>query len=145
MRIAIGSDHAGFGLKGEIIELLRGLGHECRDFGTHSQESCDYPDYARAVAEAVARGECERGILICATGIGMSMAANKVKGIRAALCHDVFSARRSREHNQANVLCLGAQVVGVGLALEIVKTWLAAEFSGGERHRRRVEKIKAME
>lgn len=145
MRIAIGSDHAGFGLKGEIIELLRGLGHECRDFGTHSQESCDYPDYARMVAEAVARGECERGILICATGIGMSMAANKVKGIRAALCHDVFSARRSREHNQANVLCLGAQVVGVGLALEIVKTWLAAEFSGGERHRRRVEKIKAME
>ncbi|HIC92891.1 MAG TPA: RpiB/LacA/LacB family sugar-phosphate isomerase, partial [Anaerolineae bacterium] len=92
MRIAIGSDHAGFRLKGEIIKLLGELGHDCRDFGTHSQESCDYPDYARAVAEAVARGECERGILICATGIGMSMAANKVKGIRAALCHDVFSA-----------------------------------------------------
>ena len=145
MRIAIGSDHAGFRLKGEIIKLLRELGHDCRDFGTQSEEHCDYPDYAQAVAEAVARGECERGILICATGIGMSMAANKVKGIRAALCHDVFSARRSREHNDANVLCLGAEVLGVGLALEIVRAWLAAEFSGGERHRRRVEKIEAME
>ena len=145
MRIAIGSDHAGFRLKGEIIKLLRELGHDCRDFGTQSEEHCDYPDYAQAVAEAVARGECERGILICATGIGMSMAANKVKGIRAALCHDVFSARRSREHNDANILCLGAEVLGVGLALEIVRAWLAAEFSGGERHRRRVEKIEAME
>ena len=145
MRIAIGSDHAGFRLKGEIIKLLRELGHDCHDFGTQSEEHCDYPDYAQAVAEAVARGECERGILICATGIGMSMAANKVKGIRAALCHDVFSARRSREHNDANVLCLGAEVLGVGLALEIVRAWLAAEFSGGERHRRRVEKIEAME
>jgi len=145
MRIAIGSDHAGFHLKGEIIKLLERLGHDCRDLGTYSQESCDYPDYAQAVAKAVARGECERGILICATGIGMSMAANRVKGVRAALCHDLFSARRSREHNDANVLCLGAEVVGVGLALEIVRTWLAAEFSGGERHRRRVEKIEAME
>ena len=145
MRIAIGSDHAGFRLKGEIIKLLRELGHDCRDFGTQSEEHCDYPDYAQAVAEAVARGECERGILICATGIGMSMAANKVKGIRAALCHDVFSAHRSREHNDANILCLGAEVLGVGLALEIVRAWLAAEFSGGERHRRRVEKIEAME
>jgi len=145
MRIAIGSDHAGFRLKGEIIKLLGELGHDCCDFGTQSEEHCDYPDYAQAVAEAVARGECERGILICATGIGMSMAANKVKGIRAALCHDVFSARRSREHNDANVLCLGAEVLGVGLALEIVRAWLAAEFSGGERHRRRVEKIEAME
>jgi len=145
MRIAIGSDHAGFHLKKEVNKLLEELGHEYHDFGTYSTESCDYPDYALAVAQAVASGDFKRGILICATGIGMSMVANKVLGIRAALCHDVFSAHRSREHNDANVLCLGAEVLGEGLALEIVKTWLNSNFSGGERHRQRVDKINALD
>jgi len=141
MRIALGSDHAGYRLKQAIARLLTELGHEYHDFGTHSPGSCDYPDYARAVAEAVARGEYERGILICATGIGMSITANRVPGVRAALCHEAFSARRSREHNDANVLCLGAQVVGEALALDIVRIWLATEFSNEERHRRRVRKM----
>lgn len=145
MRIAIGSDHAGFHLKKEIAELLEEISYEYHDFGTYGTESCDYPDYAEEVAEAVADDRFERGILICATGIGMSMSANKVQGIRAALCQDIFSARRSREHNNANVLCLGAEVLGVGLALEIVETWLITEFSGEERHCRRVEKIMALE
>jgi len=144
VRIAIGSDHAGFFLKGNIAKLLKELGHSFQDFGTYSEESADYPEFAIAVAEAVAKGEFERGILICGTGIGMSIAANKVKGIRAALCHDIFSAKMSREHNDANVLCLGAKAIGVGLALEIVKAWLETDFSGEERHLRRLGKVEAI-
>lgn len=144
MKIAIGSDHGGFQLKKTICRFLEEEGIAYQDFGTYSPESCDYPDIAFAVAEAVARGEFDQGILICGTGIGMAIAANKVPGIRAALCHDTYSARMSREHNDANVLTLGERVVGPGLAVEIVKTWLSSSFAG-ERHSRRVEKIKARE
>ncbi|MFQ6016232.1 MAG: ribose-5-phosphate isomerase [Anaerolineae bacterium] len=146
MHIAIGADHAGFRLKGEIAQLLERLGHTYQDCGAHTFDAGDdYPDFARAVAEAVTKGECERGILVCGNGIGVTIAANKVPGVRAALCHDTFSAHQSREHDNANVLCLGERVIGPGLALEIVETWLAAQFSGEERHRRRLEKIRRME
>jgi len=143
-KVAVGSDHGGWRLKKEIIEYLAARQIPYRDFGTGSEESCDYPDYALAVARAVAGGDFERGILICGTGIGMAIAANKVPGIRAALCHDTFSARASREHNDANILTLGQRVVGPGLALLIVETWLNAEFTGG-RHARRLAKIKDLE
>ncbi len=145
MRIAIGSDHAGVGLKTEIKGLLARLGHSHEDFGAHGTGAVDYPDVAKEVAEAVVDKRAERGILICGTGIGVSITANKVKGIRAALCHDTFSARASREHNDANVLCLGARVIGPGLALDIVRTWLATDFSQEERHARRLDKISRME
>ncbi|MDN5292883.1 MAG: ribose 5-phosphate isomerase [Eubacteriales bacterium] len=144
MKIAIGSDHGGFKLKEEIKSHLAELGYEYHDFGTFSPEAVDYPDFARKVAEAVAKGDYERGILICGTGIGIGIAANKVPGIRAALCHDTFSARASREHNDANILTMGERVIGPGLAKEIVKVWLESEFAGG-RHARRVEKIRAIE
>ena len=139
--IAIGSDHGGFALKQEIIKHLEARGFACKDFGTYTEASCDYPVYAKAVAQAVVSHECERGILICGTGIGMSMAANKVPGIRAALCGDCFSAKATREHNDANVLCLGARVLGGGLALMIVDTFLDSSFSGDERHARRISLI----
>lgn len=141
MRVAIGSDHGGFQLKELIKKELFGPELEFMDFGTHSTDSCDYPDIAFAVAEAVARGEFARGILICGTGIGMCIAANKVPGVRAALCHDVFSARATREHNDSNILTLGERVVGPGLAVMIVQTWLGTAFSGDERHKRRLAKI----
>jgi ribose 5-phosphate isomerase B len=144
MRIAIGSDHAGFALKQMIVGLLSELGHSYEDFGCFNSNSVDYPDIARPVAEAVSQKKFDRGILICSTGIGMSIVANKVPGIRAALCHDTFSARRAREHNDANVLCLGEWVIGQGLMHEIVTTYLSAGFAGG-RHARRVEKIHALE
>lgn len=144
MKIAIASDHAGYRLKTEVAALVNRLGHEVTDFGTHSEESVDYPDFAVKVARAVSQGESDRGILVCGTGLGMSIAANKVKGIRAVTCGDTFSARASREHNDANVLCLGARVTGSGLALDIVKTWLETEFLGG-RHARRVQKISELE
>lgn len=144
MRIAIGCDHAGFLLKEELKAYLQVLGHEVEDMGTHSLESVDYPDYARQVAEAVAQGKVERGIVICGTGIGSSIVANKVPGVRAALCHESYTARMSREHNDSNVLALGGRVLGVELAKEIVQVWLASEFQGG-RHARRVEKIKTIE
>jgi ribose 5-phosphate isomerase B len=144
MTLALGSDHGGFGLKETIKQHLDARGFAYRDFGTCSTESVDYPDFAAAVAKAVASGECEQGIIICGTGVGISIAANKVKGIRAALCHDVFSAKMSREHNDANILALGERVVGPGLALMIVDTWLTAEFAGG-RHEQRVKKITALE
>lgn len=144
MTIAVGSDHAGLTLKNEIIAYFQKRGLSYRDFGTFSQESCDYPDIAYQVALAVSRGECEKGILICGTGIGMAIAANKVKGIRAALCHDPLSAKLSREHNDANILTLGERIIGIGLALEIVDVWLKASFAG-ERHQRRVAKIKKIE
>ena len=139
--IAIGSDHGGFELKKEVMAHLDARGLEYKDFGTYSDASCDYPVYGKAAAKAVASGECERGIIICGTGIGISIAANKVHGIRAALCGDCFSAEATRQHNDANVLALGARVVGPGLALKIVDTFLDTPFSNGERHIRRIEMI----
>lgn len=144
MRIAIGCDHRGLNLKREIIDLLSQLRHEYEDFGCYDPGSVDYPDIGGRVAEAVADGRFDHGILVCSTGIGMSMVANKVPGVRAALCHDTFSARRSREHNDANVLCLGEWVIGEGLAKEIVQAYLSAEFEGG-RHAQRLEKVRALE
>ncbi|GBF35649.1 ribose 5-phosphate isomerase B [Desulfocucumis palustris] len=144
MQVAIASDHGGFKLKGEIIAFLKKMNIECTDLGTYSEESVDYPDFALPVAEAVRSGKYTRGIIICGTGIGVCIAANKVPGIRAALCHDAFSARASREHNDANVLTMGERVLGVGPALEIVKIWLETEFQGG-RHSRRLEKISRIE
>ena len=144
MRIAVGSDHAGLNLKQAVLSFLSELGHAYEDFGCYDNGPVDYPDIGLSVASAVATGRFDRGILICSTGIGMSMVANKVNGIRAALCHDTFSARRSREHNDANILCLGESVAGPGLARDIVTAYLSAEFVGG-RHARRLEKIKAVE
>lgn len=144
-KIAIGADHGGYELKHLIVEHLRRQGYEVQDFGTHgSEESVDYPDYAQQVARAVAAGEYDLGILICGTGIGMSIAANKIVGVRAAVCGDTYSARMSRLHNNANILCLGGRVLGPGPALDIVDIWLRTEFEGG-RHARRVEKIRQME
>ena len=131
--IAIGSDHGGFELKEKLMEHLSERGLEYKDFGTYSSASCDYPVYAKAVANAVASGECDRGIIICGTGIGVSITANKVRGIRAALCGDCFSAEATRQHNDANVLCMGARVVGEGLALKIADTFLDTPFSNDER------------
>ncbi|MDR1328331.1 MAG: ribose 5-phosphate isomerase B [Oscillospiraceae bacterium] len=142
--IALGCDHGGYNLLGEIRAMLDGKGLEYRDFGAFSEESCDYPDFARAVAESVASGGAERGILVCSTGIGMSVAANKVRGVRAALCGDCFSAEMTRRHNDANILCLGARVTGAGLALKIAEIFLETPFDGG-RHARRVAKITEME
>ena len=142
--IAVASDHAGLPLKREIMKLLDERGLECRDYGTFTEESCDYPAFGEAAARAVASGECERGILFCGTGIGISLAANKVRGIRCAVCSEPYSARMSRLHNDANMLALGARVVGVDLARMIVETWLDADFEGG-RHSRRVEMITAIE
>lgn len=138
MKIAIGCDHGGIGLKGELVTLLQEMGHVVDDKGCYSSESVDYPDFARAVCSQVQNGSCDRGILICGTGVGMSMVANRFEGIRAGLCNDLFTARMSREHNDANVLCLGARVVGPGLAAEIVRTWVTTEFAGG-RHQRRID------
>lgn len=145
MRIAIGADHGGFELKKRILEYLNGTGDTVVDLGTHSAEPVDYPDYAKAVAEAILQGEVELGILVCGSGVGASIAANKFAGIRAALCHDTYSARQSREDDDANVLCLGARVIGPALALEVVRTFLASRFSEAERHRRRLAKIAEFE
>lgn len=138
MKIAIGCDHGGISLKEEIVAVLKDMGQDVDDRGCYSTDSVDYPDFAKAVCSKVQDGTCDRGILICGTGIGMSMVANRFEGIRAALCHELFTARMSREHNDANVLCLGARVVGPGLAEEIVRTWVSTEFSGG-RHLRRIQ------
>lgn len=139
--IGIGSDHGGFALKETIKKHLEDRGLEYKDYGTYSNASCDYPVYGRAVAEAVAAGDCDKGILICGTGIGISIAANKVPGIRAALCSDCFSAQATREHNDANILALGARVLGEGLALKIVDTFLDTPFSNNERHIHRISMI----
>ena len=139
--IAIGSDHGGFRLKEEIIEHLKERNLVYKDFGTYSEESCDYPVYAKKVAQAVLNKECEQGILICGTGIGISIAANRMKGIRAALCHDCFSAEATRTHNDANILAMGARVVGPGLALKVVDTFLDTKFSNDERHIKRINLI----
>ncbi|ADL08781.1 ribose 5-phosphate isomerase B [Thermosediminibacter oceani] len=144
MKIAVACDHGGLNLKVEVIKLLEHKGIEYEDLGTFSDEPVDYPDIALSLAEAVARGEYDRGIVICGTGIGVSIAANKVKGIRAALCHDVYSARMSRLHNDANVLAMGARVIGPGLARTIVEEWLETGFEGG-RHKRRIDKISSYE
>ncbi len=139
--IALGSDHGGFDLKQEVIKYLKEAGYEYRDFGCDSKESCDYPVYGRAAARAVADGTCDRGIIICTTGIGISITANKIPGIRCALCADSATAKLTRLHNNANILALGAGIVGVNLAMEIVKTFLETEFSGEERHQRRIDLI----
>ncbi len=139
--IGIGSDHGGFALKEAIKKHLEARGLEYKDYGTYSSASCDYPVYGRAVAKAVAAGECELGILICGTGIGISITANKVPGVRAALCSDCFSAEATRQHNNANILALGARVLGEGLALKIVDTFLDTPFSNDERHIRRISMI----
>ena len=145
MKIAIGCDHAALKLKNDVVEKLKKEGYEVEDFGIHEQKSVDYPDYALPVAEAVASGKADKGILICGTGIGMSIAANKVKGIRCALCSDTFSAHATREHNDANILAFGERVVGEGLAMDIVDTFLKTPFSGDDRHVKRIAKISAIE
>lgn len=144
-RIAIGSDHAGFNLKERLKERLREAGFDCLDLGTYSREFCDYPDFAVAVAKTVASGECDLGIVICGTGIGSSIAANKVSGIRCALCWNEYTAKMSRAHNDANVLALGERVIGEELAWSIVWAWLSTPFGGEEHHRRRLDKIEALE
>lgn len=143
--VAIGSDHAGFALKQELVGALRGEGYEVEDFGVSSTDPVDYPDIARGVAEAVAQGRFPRAILVCGTGIGVTITANKVRGIRAAACSEPYSAMMSRLHNNANVLGMGARVVGVGLALEIARAFLNTGFEFGSRHERRVDKIMAIE
>ena len=143
--IALASDHGAYALKELVKKHLQDRGLEVKDFGTYSKDSCDYPDFAGAAAKAVARGDCHRGIVLCTTGIGVSIAANKVKGIRCALLSDLMSARLTREHNDTNMMAIGAAVVGEGLALEIIDTWLDTEFSHNERHQRRIDKVMALE
>lgn len=146
LRIAVGADHAGYPLNERVLAELRNAGHEIVDFGTHDgSQADDYPDYARKVGGAVQRGEVHIGILVCGSGVGAAVAANKLRGIRAALCGDTYSAHQSREHDDCNVLCLGARVVGVELALDIVRAFVGARFSGEERHRRRLRKIAEMD
>lgn len=146
MRIAIGADHGGYPLNERVIEELRAMGYEIQDFGTHDgTQPDDYPDYALAIGQAVQSGAVEIGIIICGSGVGASVAANKLRGVRAALCGDTYSAHQSREHDDCNVLCLGARVVGVELALEIVRAFVAARFTGEARHRRRLAKVAEIE
>lgn len=144
MKIAIAADHGGFALKESVKKKLDAMGIVHHDFGTYSEESVDYPDYGIQVAEAVARGEFDRGILVCGTGLGMSIVANKVPGIRCALLHDTFSAKATREHNDTNVMAMGARVIGAGLADDIVEIWLTTDFSGG-RHANRLDKVADIE
>jgi ribose 5-phosphate isomerase B len=145
MRIAIGADHAGFPLKEQLVGFLKSAGHAVLDLGTHSCDPVDYPDFAKAVAETLLEGKAERGLLVCGSGVGACVAANKLPGIRAALCHETYSARQGVEHDDVNVLCLGARVIGWELALEVLRVWLAARFSEEERHKRRLAKIVALE
>jgi len=146
MRIAVGADHGGYPLNERVIDELRASGHEITDFGTHDGSvPDDYPDYSLAVGRAVESGQAEIGLIICGRGVGASVAANKLRGVRAALCGDTYSAHQSREHDDCNVLCLGARVVGVELALEIVRAFVAARFTGEERHRRRLAKVAEIE
>ena len=145
MKISLACDHGGLELKLAIKAHLEAQGHEIQDFGTHDHASCDYPDYAAPAARAVADGSCERGILVCTTGIGVSIVANKINGVRCALLSDPVSARLTRQHNDTNMMALGAGVVGQMLALQIVDTWLGTEFSHNERHQRRIDKVMALE
>ena len=145
MKISIGCDHGALTLKNKVVSHLQAQGHEVLDFGTHTAASCDYPEFAAAAARAVANGECEKGIVLCTTGIGVSISANKIDGIRCALLSDVWSAKMTRLHNDTNMMAIGAGVVGENLALEIVDTWVGTEFSGDERHQRRIDKVMALE
>ena len=145
MKISVGCDHGALALKNKVVAHLTKQGHEVKDFGTHTPDSCDYPEFAAAAAKAVATGECDKGIVLCTTGIGVSISANKVSGIRCALLSDVWSAKMTRLHNDTNVMAIGAGVVGKNLALEIVDTWLGTEFSNDERHQRRIDKMMALE
>ena len=145
MKIALGCDHGALALKNKLVTHLENKGFQVKDFGTYNADSCDYPDFAGAAAKAVAAGECDKGIVLCTTGIGVSITANKIKGIRCALLSDVMSARMTREHNDTNMMAIGAGVVGQMLALQIVDTWLGTEFSGDERHQRRIDKMMALE
>ena len=142
--IGLASDHAGFELKQYVKQWLEAKGWEYKDFGTFSSDSCDYPDYASKAAKAVASGECEKGVVVCGTGIGVSITCNKVDGIRCALCHDVFSAKATRAHNDTNMIAMGQRVIGEGLAVEILNAWLHTDFEGG-RHVKRIEKMMALE
>jgi len=144
MRIAIGADHAGYELKGLLKDELVRLGHTVHDLGIHRQQPADYPDIAFAVAREVAEGRCDRGVVVCGTGIGSQIAANKIRGVRACVCQDSYSARAARAHNDSNVLCLGGRVIGPELAKEVLEVWLAEPFSGDERHARRLGKIAAV-
>lgn len=144
-RIAIGSDHAGFLLKEILLNLIRKWGYEVQDYGTHSIDPVDYPDSVRVVCEAMRKGECSEGIILCGSGVGACVVANKFPGIRAALCHDTYSAHQSREHDDCNVLCMGPRVIGDKLAQEITQVWLKAQFTGEDRHLRRLNKLKAIE
>ena len=145
MKIAVACDHGGLNLKNALIAYLEKNGHEVKNFGTNTLDSCDYPDFAVLAAEAVASGECERGIVVCSSGIGVSIVANKVPGIRCAHCHDTYCAKYTRLHNDANMIAFGEKVVGVGLMEEIVHLFLTTEFEGGERHNRRIDKITKIE
>ena len=145
MKIAIGCDHGALNLKNKLLAHLQAQGHEVKDFGTYTSASCDYPEFAAAAARAVASGECEKGIVLCTTGIGVSISANKIDGIRCALLSDVWSAKMTRLHNDTNMMAIGAGVVGENLALEIADTWLSTEFSGDERHQRRINKLMELE
>jgi ribose 5-phosphate isomerase B len=145
MRIAVGADHGGYRLKIQIVEFLKKLGHEVNDRGTHSEEPADYPDYARAISQEIMLKQADRAVLICGSGVGACIAANKFPGMRAAICHDTFSAHQGVEDDNVNILCLGARVIGDELAKDIVKVWLSASFSGAERHRRRLSKVEEIE
>ena len=145
MKIAIGCDHGALALKNKMVAHLENKGFEVKDFGTYTPDSCDYPEFAAAAARSVASGECDKGIVLCTTGIGVSISANKIDGIRCALLSDVWSAKMTRLHNDTNVMALGAGVVGENLALEIADTWLGTEFSGEARHQRRIDKLMALE
>ena len=145
MKIAVACDHGALDLKNKVKAHLEAQGHEVEDFGTHTLASCDYPDYAAPAARAVAEGKCDKGIVMCTTGIGVSVVANKIDGVRCALLHDLMTAKLTREHNDTNVMALGAGVVGEMLALQLVDTWLGTEFSHNERHQRRIDKVMALE
>ena len=145
MKIAVACDHGALDLKNKVKAHLEAQGHEVEDFGTHTMASCDYPDYAAPAARAVAEGKCDKGIVMCTTGIGVSVVANKIDGVRCALLHDLMTAKLTREHNDTNVMALGAGVVGEMLALQLVDTWLGTEFSHNERHQRRIDKVMALE
>ena len=145
MKVSVGCDHGALNLKNKLVSWLEAKGIEVNDCGTYTAASCDYPEFAAAAAQAVASGECEKGIVLCTTGIGVSISANKIDGIRCALLSDVWSAKMTRLHNDTNMMALGAGVVGENLALEIVDTWLGTEFSGDERHQRRIDKVMALE
>jgi len=145
MKISVGCDHGALALKNKVVAHLEKQGHEVKDFGTHTLDSCDYPEFAAAAAKAVASGECDKGIVLCTTGIGVSISANKIDGIRCALLSDVWSAKMTRLHNDTNMMALGAGIVGENLALEIVDTWLETEFSGDARHARRIAKVMDLE